>query len=125
MFSAIRPTSPVNQLEKSVVPRSCQNEQPPLVAERYRGPLPLLVTATAWAQEGRFPPSYPPPQTATALQALLVAVPILIDVAALRHPTLLVQSKREPQLRKRQGGGKEKKKAERKKEKSRRKKKHI
>lgn len=31
-------------------------------------------------------------------QDLLVAVPVLIDITALRHPTLLVQGKRELQL---------------------------
>lgn len=63
-------------------------------------------------------PLSPSPNTA-ALQALLVAVSILIDVAALRHPGLLVQSKRDFQLHKSQGGGKEKRKTERKKERGR------
>lgn len=55
------------------------------------------------------------------LQDLLVAVPVLIDVTALRHSTLLVQGKRELQLQRHngvgdsekaeKGGGREKKKA--------------
>lgn len=45
---------------------------------------------------------------------LLVAVPVLIDITALRHPALLVQGKRELQLQ-REGEGSEEREREKKK----------
>jgi len=47
-------------------------------------------------------------------QDLLVAVPVLIDITALRHPTLLVQGKRELQLQKGEGVGENKKRGKKK-----------
>lgn len=41
----------------------------------------------------------------SAMCILLVAVPVLVDVAALRHPTVLVQGKRELQLQRGEGVG--------------------
>lgn len=41
----------------------------------------------------------------SAMCILLVAVPVLVDVAALRHPAVLVQGKRELQLQRREGVG--------------------
>lgn len=53
---------------------------------------------------GQFPPGAPFPVCCVQCPwDLLVAVPVLIDIAALRHPTLLVQGKRELQLQ--IGGG--------------------
>lgn len=46
---------------------------------------------------------------------LLVAVPVLVDVAALRHPAVLVQGKRELQLQREGVGEKEKREREKKK----------
>lgn len=47
---------------------------------------------------------------------LLVAVPVLIDITALRHPALLVQGKRELQLQRGGGAGENEKRKRKKKE---------
>lgn len=49
-------------------------------------------------------------------QDLLVAVPVLIDITALRHPTLLVQGKRELQLQGGEGVGENEKREREKKQ---------
>lgn len=51
-------------------------------------------------------------------QDLLVAVSVLIDITALRHPTVLVQGKRELQLQRGEGVGENEKREGEKKKKS-------